>query len=1096
MKLTAWLQLPVIRQVARYLIFVFILIFVMVFFTAIAAVPSFAALNDTGITTCSNETENWLPCPVDGFPRQDAEYGRDAQAQTGTLIKIGGGEAGFDFTKISNTGAVLSADAQLGSGAADWACTRDNVTGLMWEVKTDDGGLRDQNKTYIFSLTADYVMGINSTSLCGFNDWRMPTVKELLEITHHGRSNPAVDINYFPNTQTSWFWSGYPDLDDSNAAWVVGFHYGVTKSIYRSFECPIRLVRGGAFFNSFSDNGNGTVTQTNTGLMWAKCAEGQRDTNCSGNAIKVPWSYSLSVAENSRLAGYADWRLPNIKELRTLVDYGRSNPAIDTRYFPNTPSSWFWSISPGNSYSYYGTYANFADGTTGQYNRSDDGYIRLVRDITSSLNVTVTGAGSVASNPAGIACGGDCAEDYLSNQQVILIATPTGTATFIGWTGACTGNEPTCAVSMDQARAVTAEFSAAPSTYALSVTVAGTGNVSGTGINCPGDCNETYNSGTQVILTAAATGANQFTGWGGACSGNLTTCTVTMDAIKSVTANFQTTAPTYLLTVNKFGNGTVASSTVDINCGTDCTENYTSGTQVTLTAVANSDSRFVNWTGACSGILTTCTVTMNAAKTVTANFELQSNSSQQTLTVNAYGPGAVNSNPSGIACGSVCSKTFNSGAQVVLTAMPLTGGAVFSRWDGCPNENGLTCTVTMNEAQNVTATFRYPTSMTQLIVSVLGEGQVISNPSGVNCDTALCFGGFTAGTEMKLTAQPETGWQFKEWQRGGACGGETTAECQFTLNQTQTAIAVFEEAASVNQHELQAIIVGAGNITSQPSGSGIDCGRADNDAELTGTCVTNYTADQVVIFTATAEENAQFTSWGGVCADQGDTPICTVIIAELIASGENSSSIIASFGAIDRSNTTRWKVAELYMATMGYAMDAEGLNYWVNNIESGQLDSEGQPWTIDTVAQAFFNVDLVQAKYPTTLSNSEFIDEIYRNIFGRGADVDGRNYWLTELSERGTPRNAMIITVINGGWGNTSADAQSDMLRFKYRTEVALAFADYQSEHGIVYGALDAMNQQYLIAAGSNVLANVTQDETTRDAAIANIPNLLAPLHD
>ncbi|MBB1076561.1 right-handed parallel beta-helix repeat-containing protein, partial [Rhodoferax sp. 4810] len=148
---------------------------------------------------------------------------------------------------------------------------------------------------------------------------------------------------------------------------------------------------------------------------------------------------------------------------------------------------------------------------------------------TSSLNVTVTGAGSVASNPAGIACGGDCAEDYLSNQQVILIATPTGTATFIGWTGACTGNEPTCAVSMDQARAVTAEFSAAPSTYALSVTVAGTGNVSGTGINCPGDCNETYNSGTQVILTAAATGANQFISWGGDCSGNNSMCVVPMD---------------------------------------------------------------------------------------------------------------------------------------------------------------------------------------------------------------------------------------------------------------------------------------------------------------------------------------------------------------------------------------------------------------------------------------------------------------------------------------------------------------------------------------------------------------------------------------
>ena len=84
------------------------------------------ALNDTGITTCSNETQNGLPCPVAGYPRQDAEYGTNK----------------FDFTKIDANGNALPVTA------TNHSCVKDNVTGLMWEVKTDDGGLRDKDWYY------------------------------------------------------------------------------------------------------------------------------------------------------------------------------------------------------------------------------------------------------------------------------------------------------------------------------------------------------------------------------------------------------------------------------------------------------------------------------------------------------------------------------------------------------------------------------------------------------------------------------------------------------------------------------------------------------------------------------------------------------------------------------------------------------------------------------------------------------------------------------------------------------------------------------------------------------------------------------------
>jgi len=94
-------------------------------------------LNDTGITTCSNGSKRNLPCPLAGFPGQDAQYGRDKKYNKNT-----DGRAGFSFTKISNTGKALPASAEI------WNCVKDNVTHLMWEGKTNDNGLHDMNWTY------------------------------------------------------------------------------------------------------------------------------------------------------------------------------------------------------------------------------------------------------------------------------------------------------------------------------------------------------------------------------------------------------------------------------------------------------------------------------------------------------------------------------------------------------------------------------------------------------------------------------------------------------------------------------------------------------------------------------------------------------------------------------------------------------------------------------------------------------------------------------------------------------------------------------------------------------------------------------------
>jgi len=157
----------------------------------------------------------------------------------------------------------------------------------------------------------------------------------------------------------------------------------------------------------------------------------------------------------------------------------------------------------------------------------------------------------------------------------------------------------------------------------LTVNVSGLGLVSSNpaGIRCGSDCTELYAAGTVVTLTARAGRGSAFTGWSGACTGS-GTCTVTMDAAKTVTATFGSGGgDTFLLTVNKAGTGrgVVSSNPSGIKCGADCSESYTAGTVVVLTATPRAGSTFAGWSGACTGS-GTCTVTMTAVKNVTARF--------------------------------------------------------------------------------------------------------------------------------------------------------------------------------------------------------------------------------------------------------------------------------------------------------------------------------------------------------------------------------------------------------------------------------------------------------------------------------------------
>jgi len=268
---------------------------------AFLAFPARAAgLNDTGQSLCydnTGATGNTTPC---ASAADDGRYGRDAAATAGILTKTGAGAAGFDFTKIANDGATLVAGAALGSNASDWACSRDNVTGRMWEVKTSDGGLRDKVWTYTWYSTdgttnggdagsvgtntcggtlsgysdqcntANYIAAVNAAGMCGHSDWRLPTVSELWSIALLGDFGPLfpgvmppplIDENYFPNTPVIPVDPGTPSASfrshfvsastygpDPTRAWFVifippGGHFTANK--FDAESMSVRLVRGG-----------------------------------------------------------------------------------------------------------------------------------------------------------------------------------------------------------------------------------------------------------------------------------------------------------------------------------------------------------------------------------------------------------------------------------------------------------------------------------------------------------------------------------------------------------------------------------------------------------------------------------------------------------------------------------------------------------------------------------------------------------------------------------------------------------------------------------------------------------------------------------
>jgi len=214
-------------------------------------------LNDTGVMHYGDDASNSLTMPPATYPGQDARFGRDFMWNDSS-----DGHAGFSYTKLDSQGDALPATA------GSWSCVRDNITGLVWEVKDDVfDSLQNKDNTYSWYNTDDssnggsfgvpdggacsgsacdtqaYREAINAMSLCGASDWRLPTATELAGILNLDRYHSAIDIDYFPFTVPQRYWTATPSSVGSPWAGYVDFNDGLLDVTLKEQSNRVRLVR-------------------------------------------------------------------------------------------------------------------------------------------------------------------------------------------------------------------------------------------------------------------------------------------------------------------------------------------------------------------------------------------------------------------------------------------------------------------------------------------------------------------------------------------------------------------------------------------------------------------------------------------------------------------------------------------------------------------------------------------------------------------------------------------------------------------------------------------------------------------------------------
>ena len=209
----------------------------------------------------------------------------------------------------------------------------DTVTGLMWQ-QADGGEMTIENA----------IIYCDTLTLGGYTDWRLPNAHEAFSILNHQYVNPSLDFTVFSPTTADYWWTRVRQANDSTKVWVTNAGGGIgnhpkseTISTGGTKRFDVRAVRDRTtppvIPNHFTNNGDGTITDNITNLVWQKTSYHD----------SLTWEQALTYADSLTLAGNSDWRLPNIKELQSLNDESLISPSVNTTFFSNIAVNKYWS---------------------------------------------------------------------------------------------------------------------------------------------------------------------------------------------------------------------------------------------------------------------------------------------------------------------------------------------------------------------------------------------------------------------------------------------------------------------------------------------------------------------------------------------------------------------------------------------------------------------------------------------------------------------------------------------------------------------------------------------------------------------------------
>jgi hypothetical protein len=480
-----------------------------------------------------------------------------------------------------------------------------NCTNTNWDCETADNGGGGGDAGAYTDIAIDSVGNIHIS----YNDWK------------NGRLKHAT------NASGSWV----PEIVDSNGdvGWYTSIAIDTSDTLHISYydytNLDLKYARGtfGSWSMETVDGAAGDVGQdtsiaiassgtvhisyydaTNKDLKYATGTFGSWGIMTLDSVGDTGWNTSIALdsAESVHISYYDNTQF----DLKHVTDATGSwvSETVDSAGDVGLFSSITIDTSDTIHISYY-------DNTN--FDLKHANYTIVPPAFTLDVNKSGSGDGTVTSSPAGIDCGADCTEDYTSGTEVTLTPAPNTGADFAGWSG-----NPDCSdgvVTMDASKTCTATFNIQIFTLTVTKTGTGSGTVTSSpvGINCGGDCSEDYIYETFVTLTPAPDTGSAFAGWSGDpdCSDGV----VTMDAAMTCTASFTLNQYTLTTFVTPAGNGSV-----NPDCSGGCIYDY--GTVVMINAIADSGHPFIDWTNCDDPNGSLCTMTMNADKGVTPEFDV------------------------------------------------------------------------------------------------------------------------------------------------------------------------------------------------------------------------------------------------------------------------------------------------------------------------------------------------------------------------------------------------------------------------------------------------------------------------------------------